>query len=136
MQYITETFYITTYNILSVHIYRISHAPQAPYFGTNYDYRELHETCGDNIDFHNVQFYNQGNERYNTYQNMYVATTAWATGSNINAWKSIVGLEKIVIGKCTPGGCGATVHEMTGTAIKSLIQTAITNNNKPAGFMV
>ena len=123
-------------DILYVYLYRISHAPQAPYFGTNYDYRRIHQICGGNIDFYNVQFYNQGNERYNTYQNMYVGTTAWATGSNINAWKNIVGLDKIVIGKCAPGGCGATVHEMSGTAIKNLIQTAINNNNKPAGFMV
>ena len=39
--------------------YLISHAPQAPYFDLGYDV--VHRNCGADIDYYNVQFYNQGN---------------------------------------------------------------------------
>ena len=39
--------------------YLISHAPQAPYFDLGYDV--VHRNCGSDIDYYNIQFYNQGN---------------------------------------------------------------------------
>lgn len=50
----------------------ISHAPQGPYFtpgfAPNGAYREINRLIGNSIDFYNVQFYNQGNTTYQTYQ--------------------------------------------------------------------
>lgn len=55
--------------ILPNHI--ITHAPQAPYFKrTNYKngaYVTVNKEVGHSIDFYNVQFYNQGDTKYNTY---------------------------------------------------------------------
>ena len=49
----------------------ITHAPQGPYFmGTskypNDAYNKIHRDVGSEIDFYNVQFYNQGSTSYNT----------------------------------------------------------------------
>jgi chitinase len=48
----------------------ITHAPQGPYFGANYiggGYRKVHKEVGHLIDFYNVQFYNQLNSTYGSY---------------------------------------------------------------------
>jgi chitinase len=50
----------------------ITHAPQAPYFKNEYypkgGYYTIDREVGNLIDFYNVQFYNQGDTRYNTYE--------------------------------------------------------------------
>jgi chitinase len=40
--------------------YTITHAPQAPYFDMGY--AKVHAGCGADIDWYNVQYYNQGEE--------------------------------------------------------------------------
>jgi len=50
----------------------ITHAPQGPYFKNDYypkgGYVTVHQKVGSMIDFYNVQFYNQGNTQYNSYE--------------------------------------------------------------------
>lgn len=50
----------------------ITHAPQAPYFKQEYykngGYVTVNEKVGNTIDFYTVQFYNQGNTQYDSYQ--------------------------------------------------------------------
>lgn len=41
----------------------ISHAPQAPYFGPGGGYDTVANTAGNDIDFYNVQYYNQGGDQ-------------------------------------------------------------------------
>ena len=54
----------------------VSHAPQGPYFtpgfAKNGAYRKVHKQVGNKIDFYNVQFYNQGNTTYDTYDSLFV----------------------------------------------------------------
>jgi len=54
----------------------ITHAPQAPYFCKDFyknrAYYTVHKEVGDTIDFYNMQFYNQGNNRYDTYQTLFL----------------------------------------------------------------
>ena len=49
----------------------ITHSPQAPYFKsefyTNHAYIAVHQAVGSLINFYNVQFYNQVDSRYDTY---------------------------------------------------------------------
>lgn len=50
----------------------LTHSPQAPYFKseyyTNQAYIKVHKEVGSLINFYNVQFYNQVDTRYDTYE--------------------------------------------------------------------
>ena len=35
-------------------------------------YIKVHETVGKYIDFYNMQYYNQGNTEYNTYESLFI----------------------------------------------------------------
>ena len=82
----------------------ITHAPQAPYFKEEYyqngAYVTIHKEVGHLIDFYNVQFYNQGDTQYNSYEELFIHSTG--TFSN-TAVKEIIDrgipAHKIVIGK-------------------------------------
>ena len=54
----------------------VSHAPQGPYFSPGFSkggaYLGVHREVGNKIDFYNVQFYNQGNTTYDTYDSLFV----------------------------------------------------------------
>jgi chitinase len=61
-------FMVQLRKIIPFHI--ISHAPQGPYFTSTYPsggYRRVHKEVGHLIDFYNVQFYNQLNATYESY---------------------------------------------------------------------
>ena len=83
----------------------LTHAPQAPYFKNEYythgAYKTVHDSVGSLIDFYMVQFYNQVDSKYDTYNELFVH----ASGSDFNgtAIKQIadrgIPLRKIVIGK-------------------------------------
>lgn len=84
----------------------MTHAPQAPYFigQPRYPhgaYVAVHAAVGDLIDWYNVQFYNQGNSQYNTYQELFVHSTGSFPGTAVKNIHEDAGvpLEKIVIGK-------------------------------------
>jgi chitinase len=63
------TFHKRLRQLLPTHL--ITHAPQAPYFKEEYYkngcYKKIDKEIGNLIDFYNVQFYNQGNNKYDTY---------------------------------------------------------------------
>jgi chitinase len=83
----------------------LSHAPQAPYFKNEYykngGYITVNSAVGDMIDFYMIQFYNQVNSKYNTYEELFIH----ASGDVFNgtAVKEIaargVPLQKLVVGK-------------------------------------
>ena len=54
----------------------ISHAPQGPYFDAKYaqsgSYLTINKIAGKFIDFYNIQFYNQGDTTYTTYNELFV----------------------------------------------------------------
>lgn len=82
----------------------ISHAPQAPYFKSEYypkgGYVTVDREVGSLIDFYNVQFYNQGDTRYNSYDELFVKASGFFSGTSV---KEIIARgvpsHKIVVGK-------------------------------------
>lgn len=65
----------------------ITHAPQAPYFCAerykNGAYVNIHQQVGHLIDFYNVQFYNQGDNRYDTYETLFVTSGSNFPGTSV-----------------------------------------------------
>uniref|UniRef100_A0A7S1NGW1 GH18 domain-containing protein n=1 Tax=Eutreptiella gymnastica TaxID=73025 RepID=A0A7S1NGW1_9EUGL len=89
----------------------ISHAPQAPYFGVwagdRLGYVEIMRQAGDDIDFLNVQYYNQGAGVYETYESTFLRSSSWwASTAVMELAGNGVALNKIVVGKCFVGDCG------------------------------
>ena len=66
--------WLTTYtktlrnNLPSKNNYIISHAPQAPYFGMGYE--TIYQNCKYDIDYYNMQYYDQGNCGYDSYSEL------------------------------------------------------------------
>jgi len=82
----------------------ITHAPQAPYFKDDYymhrGYVAVHEAVGDLINFYNIQFYNQGDTRYDTYDELFVKATGKFSGTAlIEIANKGVDANKLVLGK-------------------------------------
>lgn len=93
--------------------YIISHAPQAPYFDLGYD--KVYQQISDDIDWFNVQFYNQCPGCYETYDTLIVKETINVPKSCVKVWdgsltdivkKHNVPEEKIVLGKIVAQGDG------------------------------
>merc|ERR1711974_68635 len=82
----------------------ISHAPQAPYLGTwagsSLGYTGLVSDGAIDVDFLNIQFYNQGSGLYTTYDNLMVETSGWISETAVGEMvaNGVPGA-KIVIGK-------------------------------------
>lgn len=103
----------------------ITHAPQAPYFCAerykNGGYVNIHQQVGSLIDFYNVQFYNQGNNRYDTYETLFVCSGSNFPGTSVKEISQRgVPLEKIVVGK--PVNSGDATN--TGYTDKSVLSNA------------
>ncbi|PRP89490.1 hypothetical protein PROFUN_01353 [Planoprotostelium fungivorum] len=86
--------------------YLISHAPQAPYFinsTAQYPkgaYLTVDREAGEDIDFYNVQFYNQGDSSYDTCEKLlFTAGGFFHSTSLFEIAAAGVKLDKIVIGK-------------------------------------
>ena len=67
----------------------ITHAPQAPYFGGVFlypqqAYLKVHREIGSEIQFYNVQFYNQDTSPYNTATTLFNVSGGWANGTSVN----------------------------------------------------
>lgn len=82
----------------------ISHAPQGPYFKSEYypkgGYVTVNKEVGNLIDFYNVQFYNQGDTKYNSYDELFIKSSGFFSGTAV---KEIIARgvpsNKIVVGK-------------------------------------
>lgn len=72
-------------SLLPDHI--ITHAPQAPYFKQDYykngGYKTVHDKVGNSIDFYNIQFYNQGDTKYNTYETLFETSGSFFSGTSV-----------------------------------------------------
>merc|ERR1719474_2158160 len=122
----------------------ITHAPQAPYFmGTPQyplgGYTTVHKNCGDKISWYNVQFYNQGSTKYDTYSSLFVNSDGWSSNSAVyeimdgaSSENVPVPAEKIVVGKHTLGD-GSTF--VSGSTLKSIFNEALAAGRWSTGFM-
>ena len=84
--------------------YIISHAPQAPYFmGTSKypdgGYLTVNSEVGNDIDYYNIQFYNQDSSKYDTYETLFNVSDGWATNTAVKQIATSVPKEKLVVGK-------------------------------------
>ncbi len=78
------TFTKALREIIPNHI--VTHCPQAPYFKNEYytngtvngGYKTINDQVGDLINFYIVQFYNQGDSQYNSYNELFVHATGAA----------------------------------------------------------
>merc|ERR1719474_1385565 len=122
----------------------ITHAPQAPYFmGTPQyplgGYTTVHKNCGDKISWYNVQFYNQGSTRYDTYSSLFVNSDGWSANTAVyeimdgaSSENVPVPAEKIVVGKHTFGDGSSFV---SGSTLKSIFNSALADGRWSTGFM-
>jgi chitinase len=71
--------------LLPTHI--ITHAPQGPYFKNEYykngGYKTVDAQVGNLIDFYNVQFYNQGDTKYNSYNELFIHSTGFFSNTAV-----------------------------------------------------
>jgi hypothetical protein len=85
--------------------YIVTHAPQAPYFtGTHKypkgGYNTIHKEVGHLIDWYNIQFYNQGDNAYDSYESLFTNSAGWFPRTSVDEIiKQGVEPHKIVIGK-------------------------------------
>lgn len=82
----------------------ISHAPQGPYFKEEFykngAYITVNKQVGSTIDFYNVQFYNQGDTKYDTYEGLFLNSGGYFTGTAVKEIiKRGVPGKKLVVGK-------------------------------------
>src|SRR5205823_826859 len=93
----------------------LTHAPQAPYFGSlsgfASGYNQVNIDVGADINWYNIQYYNQGISTYNTYQDLFVASSnqPGTAVHELNTEAQPIPLSKIVVGKLiltSDGGSG------------------------------
>jgi len=116
----------------------ISHAPQAPYFMTTYasNYLQIEEQVGNLIDFYNIQFYNQGDTAYATYDSLFLQADGWASGTAIQQiHASGIPLEKIVVGKPVAPQDATNTGYVAPDALAGFLQQGIAADLRPAGVM-
>ncbi|KAF8323820.1 glycoside hydrolase family 18 protein [Clavulina sp. PMI_390] len=84
--------------------YLITHAPVAPWFSPIYTagaYTKVHASVGPDIDWYNIQFYNQGTSEYTTCAGLLTTSSTTWPKTAVFQINSVAGvpLQKIVIGK-------------------------------------
>ena len=119
----------------------ITHAPQAPYFSTekykNGGYVNVHRQVGNLIDFYNVQFYNQGNTSYDTYEKLFVSSGAYFPGTSVKEiCEKGVPLEKIVVGKPATTSDATNTGYMDQQTLSNAIVRAYNEGQWHAGVML
>jgi len=119
--------------------YIISHAPQAPYFMgppkyPNGGYLTVDKQVGNLIDFYNVQFYNQAQSSYDTFQTLFQTSNGWATGTSVKEMtEKGIPSNKIVVGKPVTTGDASNTGYVQVDALRQIFQTA--RGTWSAGFM-
>lgn len=111
--------------------YIISHAPQAPYFCKEYyvngAYWTVDNKVGDLIDFYNIQFYNQGANRYDTYTTLFVTSGGPFNGTSVSEIVARgVPSKKLVVGKPVTQGDASN----TGVINLATLGSALTQGYK------
>lgn len=107
----------------------ISHAPQAPYFSEDHysggSYMKVEREIGDLIDFYNVQFYNQGDTSYDTYEKLFISSGGYFPGTSVQEIIDRgVPREKIVVGKPAVAKAAYNTGYMTPEALGAAVSKA------------
>jgi chitinase len=68
----------------------------------------IDRAVGNTIDFYNVQFYNQGNTEYNSYEKLFLKSGSYFSGTSVNELiQRGIPSNKIVVGKPVTQGDAA-----------------------------
>ncbi|WP_299125792.1 glycosyl hydrolase family 18 protein [uncultured Tenacibaculum sp.] len=119
---------------------QISHAPQAPYFMFNGGYSEIERKTNGIIDYYNIQYYNQGNWEYQSYENY---NSLFETQYNavlnptsiLSITKQNVPSHKLILGKpITPEDVNNTGYIPT-EKLEAILSKAIDNKIEFGGIM-
>jgi chitinase len=120
--------------------YIISHAPQAPYFMgapkyPNGGYLTVDKEVGDQIDFYNIQFYNQGTSTYDSYATLFQTANGWATGTSVHELMSKgIPASRILVGKPVTTGDATNTGYVPVNTLAGLFSQA-KGNGWSSGFM-
>lgn len=119
---------------------QISHAPQAPYFMFNGGYSEIETRTNGIIDYYNIQYYNQGNWEYQSYENYSsLFDEQYNAIKNPTSTQSIlkqgVPAHKLIIGKpITPADVNNTGY-IPINKFENILNEAIINKVEFGGIM-
>ena len=117
----------------------ISHAPQAPYFSPVYGggpYLRINSQVGGEIDFYNVQFYNQGSSGYDTFDSLFIQSSGWATDTAVQQLvQAGVALDKILVGKPVEKRDATNTGYVPAQVLAEWIREAAQHQLLPGGVM-
>lgn len=115
----------------------ITHAPVAPWFSdADGVYRIFNQKAGSQVDWYNVQFYNQGSSEYTTCGGLFdKSSSAWPSTSvfELNS-KHGLPLDKIVVGK--PGVSGDAANGFINTVELAACAAEAASKGWNGGIMV
>lgn len=108
----------------------VSHCPQAPYFKEEYyqhgGYITVNKQVGNLINFYLIQFYNQGDSQYNTYEELFTKATGTKFNgtslSEINARG--VPLQKLIVVKPITSSDATNTGWMSGADLGAAVVKA------------
>jgi len=119
--------------------YIITHAPQAPYFMPSYaqgGYLTVDQQAGSAINWYNVQFYNQGNSAYSTYNTLFVSSDGWAGDTSVSQMAANgIPLAKIVVGKPVTAADADNTGYVDPNTLASFFSQALSQTSWSAGVM-
>jgi chitinase len=96
----------------------------------------IHNAIGNLIDFYNVQFYNQGNNSYDTYEKLFICSGPHFQGTSVSELaKRGVTLNKIVVGKPCLQKDVVNTGLMDMNSLKNAINRAYKEGGWSAGVM-
>lgn len=96
----------------------------------------VNAAVGNTIDFYNVQFYNQGDTQYNTYDTLFVASgSVFSNTAVYEIIKRGIPSKKIVIGKPVTQGDAANTGLVDHNDLGKWISQAYSQNHWFAGVM-
>jgi len=114
----------------------LTHAPPAPWFSPmilDGPYLQIHQQAGNEIDFYNLQFYNQGDDEYTNCTALISDSGARFPGTALLQIAQTVPLSKLVLGK--PATASGGTGYMHPAALEKCIQMAV-EQGWYGGFMI
>ena len=129
-------FTIALRKVIPDHI--ITHAPQAPYFKNEYykngGYITVDKEVGDLINFYNIQFYNQGDSKYDNYEELVEKASGFFSGTSLMEIKKRgVSLKKLVIVKPILPTDATNTGYMPAQTLREAVDKAHESHNWFAG---
>ncbi|KAM5540642.1 hypothetical protein V8D89_005673 [Ganoderma adspersum] len=121
--------------------YILTHAPVAPWFSVNDAFKagaylKVHKNVGSQIDWYNIQFYNQGSTMYTTCETLLTKSGGtWPKSSIFEIHTAGVDLNKLVIGKPALAAGDANNGYISPATLATCVATA-KKSGWNAGVMV